>query len=272
VLLLAGCGGGAAATIGVAPDEPVTGPQGTVGQFVVECGLSHLAPDDPIVHPGHAGRSHLHAFFGAIGVDADSTHAELLAGGTTCEQRLDTASYWAPALVSADRTVHEPVGSVAYYRAGPGVDPASVVAYPADFTMIAGDSVATEPQATSVVAWTCGTGSAREVTPPDCRGAPSLRMIVTYPDCWDGERLRSPTFTEHTAYSHDGACPSSHPVAIPQLQFAVDYPPVDPAGLQLTSGSILGGHADFWNGWDQAKLESEVELCIRRDLVCGVSG
>jgi hypothetical protein len=41
--------------------------------------------------------------------------------------------------------------------------------------------------------------------------------------------------------------------------------------LQLASGSLLTGHADFVNSWDQEKLEDEVELCIGRDVVCGVT-
>ena len=61
---------------------------------------------------------------------------------------------------------------------------------------------------------------------------------------------------------------------IPQLQFAIDYPPV-PADelddLTLSSGDIHSAHADFWNTWDQHKLQREVAECIRRDLVCNVS-
>ena len=69
-------------------------------------------------------------------------------------------------------------------------------------------------------------------------------------------------------------CPESHPVHIPQLQFAIDYPPV-PAdqldALTLSSGDIHSAHADFWNTWDQQKLRHEIAECIRRDLVCNVS-
>ncbi len=55
------------------------------------------------------------------------------------------------------------------------------------------------------------------------------------------------------------------------MTVAVDYPPVDPDGLSLASGSIITGHADFWNVWDQDKLEREVALCLNRDVVCGVT-
>jgi hypothetical protein len=52
---------------------------------------------------------------------------------------------------------------------------------------------------------------------------------------------------------------------------AIDFPAVAPEGLSLSSGSIDSAHADFWNTWDQDKLEREVALCLNRDLVCGLS-
>ena len=105
------------------------GPQGRVPQFKVECAWSHSAPDDPIVHPGAPGRSHLHDFFGNVATDADSSLTALLPEDTTCQNKLDTAAYWAPALLQDGAPVI-PTGSVAYYRPGPGVDPESVGAYP----------------------------------------------------------------------------------------------------------------------------------------------
>jgi hypothetical protein len=41
--------------------------------------------------------------------------------------------------------------------------------------------------------------------------------------------------------------------------------------MRLASGSLLSGHADFVNSWDQEELESEVDLCIRRQNVCRIS-
>lgn len=261
-----------------APQQALAGPQGRVGQFVVECGLDHHGSDDPIVHPGHAGASHLHQFFGAEGVVADSHYEQLVGGATTCDQRADTAAYWAPVLLDGDARPVEALRSVAYYRAGAGVDPTAVADYPAGLMLVAGDATATEPQPLSVVAWSCGTGAAREPTPPDCTGAPSLRMIVTYQDCWNGVELTSPDWRDpdarHAVYSEAGVCPSSHPVHIPQLQFAIDYPPVsldELDDLALSSGDIHSGHADFWNTWHQDKLSNEIARCIRRDLVCNVS-
>lgn len=285
LLLAAACGAdvsetasapGTASPPGAAPDRVIAGPQGDVGQFVVECAFSHFLADDPIVHPGEPGASHLHQFFGSTIASVDSTEADMLAGDTTCEQRLDTASYWTPVLVDGDHEPIEPIRSVAYYRAGIDVDPTTVVAYPPGFMMVAGDHTAVEPQPVSVVAWSCGIGAVRSPTPPDCAGADTLRMAVTFPDCWNGVDVRSPIVREpsgHVAYSSAGTCPPEHPVAIPQLRFAVDYPPVatdELDHLALSSGDILTGHADFWNVWHQGKLEREVDGCIRRDLACGL--
>ncbi|HRE03867.1 MAG TPA: DUF1996 domain-containing protein, partial [Ilumatobacteraceae bacterium] len=120
-----------------APQAPVTGAQGKTPQFLVECPYSHAAPDDPIVYPGQPGRSHMHLFFGNEDADAFSTADSLLTGSSLCDQRLDTASYWAPALYDGDRMV-TPAKSVAYYRAGAGVDPASIQPYPFGLQVIAG--------------------------------------------------------------------------------------------------------------------------------------
>ena len=72
-------------------------------------------------------------------------------------------------------------------------------------------------------------------------------------------------------YSEDGQCLPSHPVAIPQLDLAVRYPPLpahEVAELSLASGDLTTVHADFWNLWDEAKLRREVDVCIRGDVVC----
>ena len=44
-----------------------------------------------------------------------------------------------------------------------------------------------------------------------------------------------------------------------------------PYDVSLVEGSITTAHADFWNVWDQDKLEQEVELCLNADRVCGVT-
>ncbi len=254
-----------------APDSGFSGPQGRVPQFVVECAHSHTLDDDPIVLPGQPGRSHLHEFFGNTSTDASSTLDSLEAATTTCDQQLDRAAYWVPALYDGEDRV-EPEKVDAYYRPGPGVAPSTVRAYPAGLQLLGGDPSAEVAQPLTRVAWSCGTGAERAIEPPTCPSDRGLRLLVTFPDCWDGVRLSSADHRDHAAYSSGGVCDASHPVPIPQLTLSVAYPITGAGGpLSLASGTVLTGHADFFNAWDQSKLESEVANCLNRELVCSIT-
>ncbi len=276
-------GGGGRRVPGVSARGETTGPQGRVPQFKVECEHSHSASDDPIVHPGQPGRAHLHDFFGSVETDAASTPASLLGTDTSCQNRNDTAAYWAPALLHHGEPV-EPTLGVAYYRPGPGVvgvldvvehryyfSPEAHRAFPAGLVVIAGDQTATEPQSLDVAAWHCGASPVLHSDPPECPRTATLGVRVAFPDCWDGEHLDSDDHQSHMAYSADGACPASHPEPVPQLVFEVRYPFTgDPSGLELASGGVRSMHADFVQAWDQAALEREVRTCLNLDKVCGV--
>jgi hypothetical protein len=256
----------------VAPTRHV-GPQGGFGQFVVECDWSHSAPDDPIVHAGMPGMSHRHDFFGNTGTDSTSTPESLLGGDTTCQNQLDTAAYWAPSLLVGGEPVR-PSGSTAYYRAAPGVDPTRVVAFPPGLMIVAGDMLADaeQPQPVDLAGWACGVSPRQHPTPPSCPASAPLRGVVTFPDCWDGEHLDAVDHRSHMANSRDGECPASHPVHVPQLTFAIDYPVTGADNaLSLASGELEGLHSDFVNAWHQEELERKVELCLHRDAVCGLS-
>jgi len=244
-------------------------PEPHQGRFVVECDYSHSRPDDPIVYPRAPGASHLHDFFGATDVTAFSRAADLVGGDTTCETQQDTASYWAPALLDGEGRPIEPIGSDAYYRAAPGVDPADVEPFPLGLAIISGDHTATEAQDTDIVGWSCGSNPRRHATPPECEGS-TLVLRVTFPDCWDGERLTSADHRSHMARSDGGGCPDSHPVVLPQLEFLVEYPnPADVDGLSLASGDVRTAHADFYNAWEEQKLDEEIRYCIQTDVICG---
>ena len=249
---------------------PGLGPQGRRPQFKVECGLSHSAPDDPIVHPGLPGASHLHDFFGSEIVDAHTTPGDLLGSATTCQQKLDTASYWAPALFDHGEKV-DPLDLVAYYRPAYGADPATLVAYPHGLVMIAGDAHATEHQPMSVAAWHCGASPNLSPEPPVCPDTTPLAVRIAFPSCWDGVRLDSADHKEHLAYAVDGDCPDSHPVPVPELVVDIAYPITGEGhDLSIASGPTSTAHADFMNGWDQDKLEQEVRVCLNPGRICGI--
>lgn len=264
LVLVAASAGVYVATTG--GDDADAAPAPHNGRFHVECAYSHSAPDDPIVFPGEPGASHRHNFFGATSTDAFTDAESLLDDDTTCSTHQDTAAYWAPALFDGEEEI-EPIASVAYYRAAPGVDPADVVPFPFGLMMIGGDATSTEPQPVEQVGWACTVEGRPQVAPPPC--AAGVLLQVVFPDCWDGERLDAPDHRAHVARSTDSGCPGSHPVALPQLEFHVKYPlPEDMTNLHLASGSLLTGHADFFNAWDPEKLASEVEYCIGQDAYC----
>ncbi len=247
------------------------GPQGRVGQFVVGCSYSHSGPHDPIVHPGHAGRSHRHDFYGSEVTSSTSTLEELLEAETTCDKKVDTAGYWHPTLYDHDQVV-VPRKINAYYRAAPGIDPTTVQTMPVGLALIAGDQTSTTPQPGEATGWTCGSRSDLSDDPPECSASAPLHLVLTFQDCWDGEFLDSVDHQSHVAYSTDGACPDTHPVSIPQVTTSIAFPISGPGhDLRLASGNIFSAHGDFWNAWDPDGLEREIEACIHRDAVCDLA-
>jgi len=260
-----------AATLPFASPARHTGPQGRVGQFVVECGYSHSAPDDPIVHPGMSGMSHRHDFYGAVDVDASSTAQSLLGRDTTCDKLVDTAAYWHPTLYDHDEIV-VPRKIAAYYRAAPGIAPTSVATMPLGLALVAGDPVASTPQAGEATGWTCGSASGLSDDPPECPDGAPLHLVLTFQDCWDGVHLESEDHQSHVTYSTDGSCPASHPVSIPQLTMSIGFP-IRGGGhdLRLASGNIYSAHGDFFNAWDAAGLQREIDMCIHRGAVCDLA-
>ncbi|MCB1027462.1 MAG: DUF1996 domain-containing protein [Microthrixaceae bacterium] len=277
VVAVASCGGDheRAADSDLSVEEAVArtnrgSSQGRVPQFLVECPFSHFAPDDPIVWPDQPGRSHNHTFIGNNSADASSTVESLSKGDTNCQLKQDKASYWAPTLYDHDEPV-APYKADAYYRPGPLVDPTSIEPYPYGLKMIAGDHTKPE-QPLEVARWSCGTGSPRQTTAPECDGKVTLRLEVIFPDCWNGKDLDSADHRSHMAVSSEGECPATHPVPVPQLMLAYSYPIRGPGhDLKLASGETGTAHADFFNAWEPEALQREIESCLHREVVCGVA-
>ena len=62
------------------------------GAFRTTCDFSHMNYDDPIVYPGKKGASHLHVFFGNVGINYASTRTGVeTTGKSTCAGELQTA-------------------------------------------------------------------------------------------------------------------------------------------------------------------------------------
>lgn len=258
----------AVASISVAGLSYAAGPSGRDMRvlrgvnFISHCGFSHRAPDDPIVFPLEAGRSHDHTFVGNTTTSASSTLDSLLGASSTCRRSGDTAAYWVPTLLVGGQPV-EPRGATIYYRRRT-VEP--VRAFPPGLRVIAGDARATTPQSGRVTFWNCGvqSGIPPSATVPTCPNErrTGLRLHVTFPNCWNGADLDSADHQSHMAYSRRGRCPVSHPVAMPAISLIFRYPVAGGANAALASGGQYSAHADFFNAWNQDALNALVEGCL----------
>ena len=236
-------------------------------KFRSGCRFTHRAPDDPIVHQGMSGMSHSHDFFANTSTDANSTLESLRAAPTQCRDRADTAAYWVPTLYSNGQAV-TPLHSTAYYLTG-RKDHTKIQAFPSGLKVVAGNARATSAQSLRVTGWDCGTqgGVRSQSTVPTC-SQPTLRLRVTFPDCWNGVDLDSSDHASHLAYSDRGLCPSTHPVMVPQLMLLVRYPITGGDRVTLASGSPITAHGDFFNAWNQLVLEAHVRDCINAGVDC----
>jgi hypothetical protein len=233
----------------------------------VRCGSSHIAPDDPIVHPNMPGMSHLHQFFGNRTTNAASTAQSLRGQATTCSAPSDSSAYWVPMLYQNGAAVPA-LSALIYYRGGTHRTPAAIQAFPPGLRMIAGSASATSPLPTDAVAWMCQGMDNPSPAPPNCGGG-TLVLQIRFPDCWDGRNLDSADHRSHMAYTVSGFCPTNYPVPVPLLEFNVRYKTFGNTGLSLASGAPYTYHADFFNAWNQTALDNFVAFCLHNKNVCG---
>jgi Domain of unknown function (DUF1996) len=254
--------------------------------FAVRCDFSHRAQADPIVHHGHPEMAHSHDFFGNRSTNAHSTYDDLLNTTmdppTTCTRfEEDKAAYWIPT-VSWNGKVLNSNRAVFYYRAG-SKDHRRIQPYPAELKVIADGE--------RRVKWTCGradTSKGSRTPPTSCPGkTPELGVRIVFPDCVDVTRdgkplVDSPNHRDHMAYSRriDGKvrCPRSHPRSVPVLTMNATFPlPPPQDSTSASPGEVTLAcsetppscaastmHADFFNAWNQERLEYFVKTCINR--------
>ena len=242
------------------------------GSFRTNCFFSHMAYDDPIVHPGQPGASHLHVFAGNTDVNADSTSESIQnSGNSTCMGgTANRSAYWAPAMIDTNdgRPLHEGFPEPghffqAYYKSGyQGILPHTIQNFPEGLKMISDSSF-----------YSCGQGAPTfaTISEVDCAPGQYLVMGIEFPQCWDGVNLDSPDHRSHMAFGlgwPDKGCPASHPVPLAQITQHYRYL-VGPEGIsswRLASdmdGQPAGssGHADWVNGWDFDVFQKIVDNC-----------
>ena len=94
---------------------------------------------------------------------------------------------------------------------------------------------------------------------------------IFFPDCWDGVNIDSSDHKSHMAYSNaQGVCPLGYPKEVPLLHLQLRYPLTGQFAITLSSGTRWTQHADFFNAWDQTRLEQLVDDCLNAGVDCGV--
>lgn len=269
-----GMGGGAGSSAAAGPTVNTAGfPTGGPGIFTDTCAHTTTAANDPILMPGMAGKAMQHDFFGNTATTASTVTSQLVGGSTSCTTSADASAYWIPVLFQ-NGTPLAPKSALIYWRAPAGAQH-GVQTVPAGLTMIAGDESALEPQGKQTIGWTCSglTQVRLSDSPQDCQAGSFLRLVITFPNCWDGHTLDGAK-QSNVVNMTGAACPSSHPVQIPQIVFHVNYPTASAAGLTLSmspdsQGPITTEHADFMNGWNEPVLTSDVNACVVTGTRCG---
>jgi len=257
------------------------------GVFVSHCDYTHSLPDDPIVHPGAPGASHLHDFFGNKRTNADSTARTMVHGDSTCRFHRDTSGYWFPAGYHHGVRL-TPTFSKTYYF---GVARMRVDRIPHGLGLVAGNAMAASVGENPHASWSCGAKGHRRTPivdhPYDCgryaRRWPFVDGVVgrvAFPSCWDGLG-RGPA---DVAYVVDGLCPPGFPHRLPTIEMQVHFGILDPClsgvfcgakgfgtnvVLSLSSGPFYTLHADFWNTWHQRALDHLTTRCLEEHVRCG---
>jgi Domain of unknown function (DUF1996) len=261
-----------------------------VGAFRISCSYSHMSYDDPIVFPGEPGRAHLHTFFGNTGTDAYSTASSLLTtGNSTCTGgTINRSAYWIPSLIrTTNGAPLAPTDALFYYK---GVGVPNIQPMPNGLRMIAGDARATTPppQFSSHYRFHCERADFSSYSYgfviPNCPAGDSIALELWFPVCWDGVNLDSADHKSHMAYSQNSACPTSHPVVLPQITFNVSWRvPVGATGSEYRLSSdgypatTPGGysmHGDWFMGWKPEVRDVWTNGCLRalRDCHAHLTG
>ncbi|KAL1868426.1 hypothetical protein VTK73DRAFT_3692 [Phialemonium thermophilum] len=290
-------------------------------QNMLRFACSQLTVDrvDPIVNPGMLFTPHLHQIVGGnsfnITMDPE-THD--LAGQSTCTSctfKEDKSNYWTAVMFFQHKngSFHRvpqvgnggPQGQLindggldVYY-----IPSGRTTAFKKGFRMIAGNAANTDPSKVSKGnichrCWT-STNDNNFVGGAPCSGSdtveipanPSCKMIrqtIIFPTCWDGKNLDSPDHQSHVAYSGvgatgGGACPSSHPVKLPQVMYELmwnvstfsDKSQWPTTGNPFVYSMNIGGaaaHGDYVFGWEGNTLQKAMDSGCNLNRDCAAAG
>jgi hypothetical protein len=127
------------------------------------------------------------------------------------------------------------------------------------------------------VEWRCFNGTWSTKPPSRCDNG-KLVVRIKFPDCLQVDASGRPLLDspDHRSHMVDSVrpenalkdkCPSTHPYPVPMLQTNIEIPipPGTRGTVTLSSGAYTTMHADFFNAWDQARLEHLVDTCLNNE-------
>ncbi|KAG9197802.1 hypothetical protein G6514_001027 [Epicoccum nigrum] len=237
---------------------------------------------DPALFPGKQS-PHLHSFDGGNAVSSSSDfNSQMGSSCTTARIKPDKSLYWRPTLFwngnnTGFHRVPEQAAKI-YYKFGDDDSWANVTEFPEDFNMMAGDPFKrSDGDNPAGIRWACHQPDGRD-DKIFTNGFPSgftsckygFASEVTFPSCWNGEKLNPSKPNDHMAYPTGSGvgtdkCPTTHRVArFPTIfiEFWYDISSFDKTYSASSTPWVLsngdptgyGMHADFLNGWEKGIL------------------
>lgn len=296
--------------------------QNAVAQSMLRFACSQLVVErtDPLVNPGMKYTPHLHQIVGgnAFNVTMDPNNdISKTSTCTSCSFVQDKSNYWTAVMFfKAKNGTYTRVPQVG--NGGPqgklinkgGLDlyyipSGKTTAFKKGFRMLAGSATNTDTTkvSSSNICHRCwdspnentfvgmqpcsGTDTVEIPSDPKCK---MIRQTIIFPACWDGKNLDSPNHQSHVAYGQGsganggGACPSSHPVKLPQIMYELMWNVTTFADRNLwpTDGSKpfvysmnIGGaaaHGDYVFGWEGDSLQKAMDNSCNLNNACPKAG